>query len=437
MKRIVLFLALLSCANVFAQNVIVRTPATSKGLWCDLITLRAKVLAETGKALPYSAYLESKTMGFFKDSLSLVSGVGDSLIYQDGVITYQSKKLEIRCDVATNTLVTSSGSIDPQYAYFVPGVEPCICNQQTIVVSKTAKSPFTNATLSTQNTTTDTTTTTHHPHAKQAKNTDLDEPSFSEMYDEEYNDPCHPKPLRANCYIADDSRVGKQLQLGCMNIESKLSLFSESYLDSVQQSWWARCLPIIERSFTERASDSFPEVARMLLCDDDLKHFVIRHIHDGTYLISRKNVDKNYISVEGNGYTVTYLVPNGYSIKYDLGADTTALRAARLLNKETGKEFRVLRLVEIPEGEYHDFSRKMLVARDGFIKTVSVYEDKSYVVSMKLDPIAKVVTISDSKGKIFSSRDLSKKEVHKTKHTLNRRSGHVDSLLVGLVQISP
>jgi hypothetical protein len=130
MKKIAVFVAFF-VVTVSAVAETIQVGASRNGLWCDLIRLRAAVKTQTGTALPYSAYEECKLMGFFKDSASLLSYTGDTLMYntESGVLTFTGKVLTASCDVATNTLITTTDS--PTYLAVANGVGCCDCNIET------------------------------------------------------------------------------------------------------------------------------------------------------------------------------------------------------------------------------------------------------------------------------------------------------------------
>ena len=369
---------------------IITVNATTNGLWCDLIHLRAKVKAMTGKTLPFSARAEVTAMGFVKDSLSLVSTPHDALAYdtQTGTLYFDGKNLTVKCKVSTNTVIRTSTDA-PVYKHFTGGIG-CCCDRVDDTVS--VHGPSQSSIVSTSDIL-----------VLERINTDSTEMDSTEIEEtDEADDTIN------TCKNAKLSRQGEILTEGCLNIKARIGALK----NIATHTNWKKTLPIIELSFTDSISYDYGELARYILCGS-LDSLDISP-QDGKEIITNKTLWPSLaIWVPDDGYSVSYVETNeDDSIEvlatYDLRVAQKAHAANLTLLAQKFDTLPLYTIMEIDSG----------ILRP---KTQTALTRTHFVSIQHTNPFERECVIADKRGPIFSvafsARDgqLRLKDVRKNK----------------------
>ena len=361
MKKHVLFvLFLFIFSSGFSE--IIEVKATTSGLWCDLICLRAKVKSLTGKTLPFSAREEVYAMEFVKDSLSLLSVPTDALAYdtETDTLYFDGKNLTIKCKVSTNIAIRTSTDA-PVYKHFTGGTG-CSCDQ-----IGTAQPPVANHTVTTTTTVSD------------AFITHILDSLATVAKDNATN----------TCDYAKYSRQGEILPEGCLNIKTKIAALQN---DSTQADW-KKTLPIIELSYTDSTSYDYGELARYLLCGT-LDSLDIRSVNGKKIIVHKTLWPSSAIWVPDDGYSVAYIEHSGGDsihvlATYDLRVAQKAHAANLALLAQKFDTLPLYTIMEIDSGVLRPKTQTTLA--------------RTHSVSIThTGPFARECVIADKHGPIFS-----------------------------------
>lgn len=430
MKKIVQLIVVMFAA-IAANAQTISTEVTSHGLWCDLICLRAKVQKETGQALPFSAYENSVAMQFLIGQESLVSQPDDVLEYDPttGEIRFsQNNGSLVVLKASTNSIREQDGTF-PYYA-FVPGIGGCGCGTDATAVSMNGTAYHSRSQHSSRSNSNDTRNSS-------LENVSTSDAAWVEKTLANHTKPeclCCPKRTFVTCPPAELSRQGALLPTGCMDIDARLK---GTFVNNTIAQYWARVLPVLERSFTDTSSESYPEIARYLLCGQ-LDSLDIRPWGrgDSLYVIANPAMfGPEEIWVTQNGYQVSFVeyrkdAPTkelaAYGVPYSKGMDQINYT---LKEHELGG-LPLMKFQNVSELSQKVYSQgtTVKVATLGMVKTIKVVDDDKHIIgSIIFDPTGDTENIisifpkskhdTDTSGVLFpfkSDKKIKDKKLEKT-----------------------
>ncbi len=259
-------IAFLICMCGLSVSAEIKVQLTASGLWCNLICLR-KAATDHGYTLPYSAYEEAKAFGFINGDSSLMGFKGEYLTYNPENNQIEFHRLSgaiVTLSVSENKIV--SGDIEKKY--FIPiAFTGCECNIKTSnseTGARVSKPDYSNPQTSGPGFSNERTITSGPINTGNG---------------------CYPY-YENDCVYAYLSREGDSLMEGVLSTELKMNSLNIDSTNIIYK-WWREVLYPIEQSFIGSNSQKYGELARGLLCDNDLNHFRINYVNQ-TYTIQNK-----------------------------------------------------------------------------------------------------------------------------------------------------